>query len=163
MMKLITTDSDCRREIIAECYLTKKKTLETVTDHNCCDICETKCKCNDIECPRIHPAFFTMDVSVSQKQIRTWNVSVEDEELLKHKLKILKESQDQSSSSFITYFERVSLLAIENIINNASTLFTVDDILHYVWSYSMAKYVHGIICDVFDDMIMIENSSSDSD
>lgn len=24
MMKLITTDSDCRREIIAECYLTKK-------------------------------------------------------------------------------------------------------------------------------------------
>lgn len=104
-----------------------------------------------------------MDVSVSQKQIRTWNVSVEDEELLKHKLKILKESQDQNSSSFITYFERVSLLAIENIIKNASTLFTVDDILRYVWSYSMAKYVHGIICDVFDDMIMIEKSSSDSD
>lgn len=24
MMKLISTDSDCRREIIAECYLTKK-------------------------------------------------------------------------------------------------------------------------------------------
>lgn len=43
-MKLIITDSDCRREIIAECYLTKRN-LETVIDH----ICETKCKCNDIE------------------------------------------------------------------------------------------------------------------
>lgn len=62
--------------------LFNKKTLETVTDHNCCDICETKC--NDIECPRIHPAFSTMDVSVTQEQIRTRNVSVEDEKLLKH-------------------------------------------------------------------------------
>lgn len=72
MMKLIITDSDCRREIIAECYLTKRN-LETVIDH----ICETKCKCNDIECPR--------------------------------KLKLLKESQDQNLSSFITDFERISL------------------------------------------------------
>lgn len=140
-----------------------KKSLETVSDHNCCDICETKCKCNDIECPRIHPAFSTMDVSVTQEPIRTRNVSVEDEELLKHKLKLLKESQDQNSSSFIADFERISLSAIENIINNASTVFTVDDILHYVWSYSMAIYVHVIICDVFDGMIMIEDSSSDSD
>lgn len=52
MMKLIITDSDCRREIIAECYLSKRN-LETVIDH----IYETKCKCNDIECPSIHPAF----------------------------------------------------------------------------------------------------------
>lgn len=104
-----------------------------------------------------------MDVSVTQEQIRTRNVSVEEEELLKHTLKLLKESQDQSSSSFITDFKRISLSAIENIINNANTLFTVDDILHHVWSYSMAKYVFEIICDFFDDIIMIEDSSSDSD
>lgn len=86
MIKLITTDSDCRREINAECYLTIK-TLQTVIDHNFFDICETKCKCNDIECPRIHPVFSTMVVPVTREQIRTIIVSVEEEELLKHKLK----------------------------------------------------------------------------
>lgn len=112
-MKLIITDSDCRREIIAECYLTKRN-LETVIDH----ICETKCKCNDIECPRIHAAFSTMDFSVNKEQIRTRNVSVEEEFRTLDKLKLLKESQDQNSSSFITDFERISISAIENIINN---------------------------------------------
>lgn len=142
MMKLIITDSDCRREIIAECYLTKRN-LETVIDH----ICETKC--NDIECPRIHAAFSTMDFSGTQEQIRTRNVSVEEEFRTLDKLKLLKESQEKKSSSFITDFEGISLSAIENIINNASTLFTVDDILYYVWSFNMARYVHEIIGDIF--------------
>lgn len=90
-----------------------------------------------------------MDVSVTQERIRTRNVYVEEEFRTLDKLKLFKESQDQNSSSFITDFERISLSAIENIINNASTLFTVDDILYYVWSYNMARYVHEIIGDIF--------------
>ncbi|XP_062573982.1 ATP-dependent DNA helicase RecQ-like [Saccostrea cucullata] len=163
MMKLIISDDSCRRKIIADCYLTKK--CETVVDHCCCDLCESKCKCGEMECPCRHPVFFNADNPVTEEQCtsRTRNITDDEFQLLRHKLKLLKESLDQNStSSFVTDLETISTANIECIIKNASNLFSVEDVLQYVWSYDLAKYVHEVLIDVFDDM-MTNISSSDSE
>jgi superfamily II DNA/RNA helicase len=163
MLKLVSSTSECRRDIIADCYLTSKS--ESVYANNCCDICEAKCQCGEIKCHRAHVAFSNEDASVADEQIRVRSISDEEITLLRHKLNLLRDSIDGNTlASFVADLENLSKTTIEAIICDASKLFSIEDILQYVWSYRLAKRVHEIICEVFDDItVSSDNSSSDSD
>lgn len=161
LIKLVKNDV-CRRHSLCNSYMTKNS--EILPLHNCCDICETNCKCGQDICPNKHQFFCSEEQSsLDDEMIR--DVSDQEKRLVKQKLDSLKIklSFDQG----IVLSELIHGLTnevISGIVDKCHLIFTPDDVLKFcnIWSYDVAVSVCNVVNDVFGDAEMY-SIDSDSD
>lgn len=166
LVKLVKDDSECRRNNLCKAYLMEKTTI--FPNHNCCDVCEKNCSCENDFCPNTHMACQKMDSEEEEgeEQEMTREVSEEDKKILKQKLFAMKYKMSIEFDS-VKQFELIYGLTdkvLDEIVEKCNQIFNPDDVMKLcpVWSYASAVMVCNIVNDIFGDSEMY-NVDTDSE
>lgn len=154
LITLLKATDECRRQILLKAYVSFSS--EPIKQHNCCDICESKCACHGLDCPSTHPGKLdsckTKDFEMEVKR----QVSDTEKATIRQKLLNYRSNLSESSLSGILDSEVIhgfTLDVIDDVVNKSAYLTTVHDILGctLVSSFEVSQKVLSVISEVFDD------------
>ena len=162
----LAKDSQCRHKILCDSYGCSNDKI--VPLHNCCDICERNCCCEEETCPQTHLATSLNQLYCTDQHIMERSVSDAERTLLKEKLLSFKfclcDSINLISGELM---HGLTDKVIDDIVEKSNKVFIPDDIMNSfpIWSYDIAEKVWAIFNEVFGDneMYNFELDIDDSD
>lgn len=154
LVKLAKDNNECRRNNLCKAYAMKKANIIPI--HNCCDVCEKKCSCDDDTCPNTHKVNQETEQEEEAEEEMSREVSEEDRKFLKQKLLALKYQMSVEYDS-VLQFELIYGLTdkvIDSVVEICHLIFNPDDVMKccQIWSYASAVIVCNIVNEVFGDI-----------
>lgn len=170
--------SKCRRKMLLESFDVDVTNLPSFeTPHQCCDNCQTNCKCQGDSCDFV---FFPSPTSEMQEASFEHSLSREvsdgQRETLRRKLNYLKVALDKQylctarsvNNPMFTPAKLYCALGdaqIDQVLNNCAIIFTSADIFKFVdiWHLSVAKEILFTFNQVFCDVDVTESEEPEND
>ena len=119
--------------------------------HNCCSNCKKMCTCNGNDCSSEELPFTQCNINSQEKSTRL--VTEEDKTVLEEALKEFQSFLNTDHMTLVGCTHGFTDELIKDIVINASSIFSLDDILstHPIFSTAHARFVLGIFQDIFGD------------
>ncbi|CAB3998626.1 mediator of RNA polymerase II transcription subunit 34-like [Paramuricea clavata] len=149
-MKDYVKSESCRRKLLSQ-YFDAKLPSKLPTGHECCDVCALNCECQDGYC-NIDLHMPCDKEMFSQKSTKSKSVRRTERKLLQKKLLMKAVVSDENNTAITVCYPNVLLEFgkdhIDQILNHADTIFTVDDIMESVdiWKKTHANDVLESVC-----------------
>lgn len=125
--------------------------------HACCRVCAAACECGAEDCTSI----VEQPDSPEDRSTKEREVSDEVKELLLNSLKEIKQELDMRNEPIVPFgcTHGFSNELIEDVIENAGKLFSLEDIVKYVPVFSLhhAAKILEVLCEIFDDCVELSD------
>ena len=129
--------------------------------HNCCSNCKKMCTCNGNDCSSEELPFTQCNINSQEKSTRL--VTEEDKTVLEEALKEFQSFLNTDHMTLVGCTHGFTDELIKDIVINASSIFSLDDILstHPIFSTAHARFVLGIFQDIFGDTSVFAEDDDD--
>ena len=139
-------EGKCRRELICSYFMEKAKQM--TPKHNCCDLCDNECDCEECEEPQKE------DFAEKPRNLCQRTVDDSEKTLLEETLKSLQKEYRKRSVLGSGTLTALNDCLLQDLVNNFDSIFTVQYLMENfpIFDKCLAQEIITVFSDVFGDI-----------